>query len=84
MIKILFFASARDRTGISETSYNFDHQESQFEELTARELLIKIGLEQEICEIPNIKCAINQSLSSLDSIVKNGDEVAFFPPVTGG
>ena len=27
--------------------------------------------------------AINQTLMPLESAVKNGDEIAFFPPVTG-
>ena len=32
----------------------------------------------------NILVAINQSYARLDSPVCSGDEVAFFPPVTGG
>jgi molybdopterin synthase sulfur carrier subunit len=28
--------------------------------------------------------AINQEMATLDNIIKQGDEVAFFPPVTGG
>jgi len=28
--------------------------------------------------------AINQTLMPLESIIKSGDEIAFFPPVTGG
>lgn len=32
----------------------------------------------------NIKVAINQSLVSGDHQIAVGDEVAFFPPVTGG
>lgn len=32
----------------------------------------------------NTLVAINQEYASLDSIVQAGDEVAFFPPVTGG
>ena len=28
--------------------------------------------------------ALNQTMSSSDEIVKAGDELAFFPPVTGG
>lgn len=32
----------------------------------------------------NTLCAINMEYVSLDSVVTDGDEVAFFPPVTGG
>ena len=31
-----------------------------------------------------IKIAINKSYSSLDDKIENNDEIAFFPPVTGG
>ena len=32
----------------------------------------------------NVLVAINQSYASLNAAVNAGDEVAFFPPVTGG
>lgn len=32
----------------------------------------------------SLRCAINQSIVTLDDPVHPGDEVAFFPPVTGG
>ena len=31
-----------------------------------------------------IRAAINHALVENDEVIKNGDEVAFFPPVTGG
>ena len=34
--------------------------------------------------IKNFKCAINCEYAELESYVKDEDEVAFFPPVTGG
>ena len=33
---------------------------------------------------PNTLVAVNMEYSRLDDIVREGDEVAFFPPVTGG
>jgi sulfur-carrier protein len=33
---------------------------------------------------PRLMAAVNQSHARLDSPVADGDEVAFFPPVTGG
>lgn len=33
---------------------------------------------------PNTLTAVNQEYADLDQTVHDGDEVAFFPPVTGG
>lgn len=32
----------------------------------------------------NLKAAVNQAMAGADAPVRDGDEVAFFPPVTGG
>jgi molybdopterin synthase sulfur carrier subunit len=32
----------------------------------------------------NLRAAVNQQVATPDSPLKDGDEVAFFPPVTGG
>jgi molybdopterin converting factor small subunit len=31
-----------------------------------------------------VRCAVNQTFAAADAAVAAGDEVAFFPPVTGG
>jgi molybdopterin synthase sulfur carrier subunit len=32
----------------------------------------------------NLRAAVNQDIATADTPVKDGDEIAFFPPVTGG
>ena len=32
----------------------------------------------------NIRCAINHKIANKNSKIKNNDEIAFFPPFTGG
>ena len=34
--------------------------------------------------VDNVLVAVNQEYSSVDAMVNDGDEIAFFPPVTGG
>ncbi|GAN61308.1 molybdopterin synthase sulfur carrier subunit [Acetobacter cibinongensis] len=34
--------------------------------------------------MPRLRVAINQALATFDGVVKAGDEIAFFPPMTGG
>ena len=81
-IAIRFFASLRERLGISE------------EQLPAngitcvrdiREQLQKRGDEwAELLDDDCVLMAVNQAMAREETPVNPGDEVAFFPPVTGG
>jgi len=42
------------------------------------------GQHEAIRMAKNLRVAINQKMVGLDAAVVDGDEVAFFPPVTGG
>ena len=57
----------------------FRSAEAIREELSKKEGKWDLALEK-----GKLLVAINQTISSLDSAVSDGDEVAFFPPVTGG
>ena len=35
-------------------------------------------------DVKLVRCAVNQQHAGLEAVVKPDDEVAFFPPVTGG
>ena len=37
-----------------------------------------------LATMPNLRVAVNQQIVDFDAPIKAGDEVAFFPPVTGG
>ena len=75
-IKVRFFASLRESIGTGEQII-----ESQ-DDMSAAQVWTVCT---QIPELPtNILVAINQEYVKPDTIVKAGDEVAFFPPVTGG
>ena len=75
-IQVRFFASLADRIGMRETSIA-----SEGVNCVADVWKICVGDD----EIPgNAKVAINQEYADIDAEVRSGDEVAFFPPVTGG
>lgn len=49
-----------------------------------RQALLARGGKYEVLAEQNLMCARNQDLCKLDEPLVDGDEVAFFPPVTGG
>jgi molybdopterin synthase sulfur carrier subunit len=75
-IKVRFFASLRDRMGRSEQQVSVDK-----ERLTVADLWREISKDP----IPDtILVAVNMEYTDSSHELKPGDEVAFFPPVTGG
>ncbi len=85
MIKVLFFAQTRELVGVD--SFELDGQFETVEALRAH--LVETETERdgkwELALQPGkLLVAVNQSIVPLDTEIKTGDEVAFFPPVTGG
>jgi molybdopterin synthase sulfur carrier subunit len=75
-INILYFASLGEFLGKTE------------DRLTVSDAVPAIRaweqLNPNIALPANTLVAINQEYASLDTILQHGDELAFFPPVTGG
>lgn len=81
MITILFFAQVRELVGISTLS--LPAQYLTVEEL--RKSLCERGDRWALALEPGkLLTAVNQSLVAAEHPLQAGDEVAFFPPVTGG
>ncbi|MGC6406015.1 molybdopterin synthase sulfur carrier subunit [Bisgaard Taxon 45] len=81
MLNILFFAQTRELIGVDslELPATFRTAEHVRQHLAEKGERWALALEK-----GKVLVAINQSLMPLDSDVKSGDEIAFFPPVTGG
>lgn len=74
-IQVKFFASLRETLGMESVS--IDARTG----LTIRQIWDQVTSQ----DYPvNTLCAINMDYAKPDDIVSDGDEVAFFPPVTGG
>lgn len=82
-VKILFFAGLREALGTGSESLALPAGIADVGGL--RDLLASRGQAwSALATTTNLRVAVNQQMVGLDAAVKAGDEVAFFPPVTGG
>ncbi|QKJ86461.1 Molybdenum cofactor biosynthesis protein MoaD [Paramixta manurensis] len=81
MIKVLFFAQVRELVGTD--CLTLDEGYADVEALRAA---LSTRGERWALALTSGKllAAVNQTLVSLQHPLQDGDEVAFFPPVTGG
>ena len=81
MIKVLFFAQVRELVGTDAT-------EVAAELPTVGALHHHLAAQTDAWALARedgkLLAAVNQTLVSFDHPLTDGDEVAFFPPVTGG
>lgn len=75
-IRVRFFASLREKMGKAEETIPADDMH------TVADVWKAISAGQRLPE--NVICAVNMDYAGADAAVQDGDEVAFFPPVTGG
>ena len=81
-LSILFFASFKEQLGIDKISIEVTENTS-IAELT--EVLAQRGDNwQSVFSSPSLLVAVNQSMVEPNHLLADNDEVAFFPPVTGG
>lgn len=80
--KILFFASLKEQ--LSQAELELDVREFS----TIADLISHLSERgdnwQKAFANPNLLCAVNQSMCTPEQTISAGDEIAFFPPVTGG
>ena len=82
-VKVLFFAGLREVLGTGSESLDLPGGIATVGAL--RDLLAARGEPwSALATTKNLRVALNQQMVGLDAPLKAGDEVAFFPPVTGG
>ena len=79
-VHVLFFGAARDAAGSEEIDFEIsapaDAAQARAQLLTAYPSLQRFG--------NSLLLAVNQEYAEADREIREGDELAFFPPVSGG
>ena len=82
MINVLYFASVKEKMGMASESIDVLTNATG---ACLVDMLVKKGEPwQSALNDQTLLIAINQEMASWEDPVADGDEVAFFPPVTGG
>ena len=83
-VKVLFFASLRERLGTATEVVEIPDSASTVAGLRMH-LMKRGGAWQEVlADMKVVRVAINHDMAVAGAPLNPGDEVAFFPPVTGG
>ena len=83
-LTILYFAWLRERTGTSQESVAPPAGVATVGDLVAWLAERSPGHARAFANRRTVRCAVNQDFADPSTRIGPGDEVAFFPPVTGG
>lgn len=83
-MKILYFAWLRERVGRGEEDLTLPDGISTVGALVTWLRDRSPGHAAAFAHGRLVRCAVNQTFATPDAAVSDTDEVAFFPPVTGG
>jgi molybdopterin synthase sulfur carrier subunit len=82
-MKLRYFASLRETLGTGSEDLALPAGVATVGALRAH-LAARGGAWQVFATSQSLRAAVNQALAAAEAPLADGDEVAFFPPVTGG
>lgn len=84
MLKILYFAALRERIGRAEEDVPRPSTVTTIAQLIEHLQARDPASANAFAQPSLVRAAVNQEFASLGTTIRDGDEIAFFPPVTGG
>jgi molybdopterin synthase sulfur carrier subunit len=83
-VKVLFFANLRERLGTGAEVLEIPDSASTVAGLRLHLMRRGGAWEEVLGDMKVVRVAVNQDMAAANALLNPGDEVAFFPPVTGG
>ena len=83
-VELRFFASVREALGVANESVEVPDGVVNVGDVRAWLRTRGGAWADELAEHRPVRAAVNQEMAHGDTPLSDGDEVAFFPPVTGG
>ena len=83
-MKILYFAWVKQRVGLGEEDVFPPDSVKTISDLVTWLIQISPAHAQAFADLSTIRIAVNQDFAGLDHPITAQDEIAFFPPITGG
>jgi len=89
MFTVMYFASAKQATGLSTEKLEFPDQEGTIESISVKELFVLLERKHQKLKdgkiLSSVAVAVNLEYIDMETHrIKPGDKVAIIPPVSGG
>ena len=84
VVTVLYFAWLRERIGASSETLTLPDGVRTVGDLVAHLAARGGGYASAFANRRTVRCAVNQEFADPVTPVRPGDEIGFFPPVTGG
>ena len=83
-VKVLYFASLRERVGKGSEEIELPVDIATLGGLRSHLIARGGAWQTSLAETRLVRMAVNQDMAPAGAAINSGDEIAFFPPVTGG